>query len=260
MIGNALDNYSSEIPSLQNAVDIFKGEWSSAVPGSLTSGPAPLFTDPRVTYWIEKTHAFFNVRDSQHQINALELGPLEGAHSYMFSNAGWKVTSVESNSRAFLKTLIIYNEFRLNAKVLFGDFIPYLRDPSTPVFDFLSASGVLYHMKNPLEALDLICAKSTSFGLWTHFVTDEYINSWPGRWHETECHSLNKLCTGFKQFYGNGLESHAFCGGGQDFAVWLRKEDILTSISGQGFSIDIDSIDLNHPNGPCLTLFACKNQ
>ncbi|MEB3266016.1 MAG: hypothetical protein VKN13_05310 [Cyanobacteriota bacterium] len=259
MLGNALDNYSKEIPSLQNAIDIFHGEWSSAIPGASASGPAPLFSDPRAAYWIDKVAQHFNQSSLSRQINALELGPLEGAHTYMYAHAGWKVTSVESNSRAFLKTLIVYNEFSLNAKVLFGDFIPYLGHVDTPVYDFISASGVLYHMKDPIDALDLMCSHCLSLGLWTHFITDEFIDAWPGRWVEHHLISDEQSFTGYKQYYGTGLESHAFCGGGQDYAIWLKKDDILQRIMSHGFTINIRDIDADHPNGPCMTLFASKH-
>lgn len=255
-----LDHYTDQLPSLENSIQIFKGEWSSAIPGSTSGGRAPLFADPRATYWIKKTSDFFNGRVSASSINALELGPLEGAHSYMFCNAGWNVTSVESNSRAFLKTLIIYNEFRLNAKALYGDFIPYLQQPSTPIYHFIAASGVLYHMKNPLEALDLIAAKCQSVGIWSHFYDDSLAKLWPNRWTEVELEVANERYRGYRQYYGQGQEKMSFCGGGQDYSIWIRKDDILNRLAHHGFQVDVHACQLDHPNGPCLTLYASSKK
>ena len=60
-------------------------------------GTAQLFEDGRVT-WAEEIFGRFA------KWNILELGPLEGGHSYMFQNRGAdKIISIEANNRAFLK-------------------------------------------------------------------------------------------------------------------------------------------------------------
>ncbi|QNI69322.1 class I SAM-dependent methyltransferase [Cyanobium sp. NS01] len=256
MSDRILDHYTDKPPSLSNTIGIFKGEWSSAIPGCPDGGRAPLFSDPRADYWIKKTNELFGSSLTSESINALELGPLEGAHSYMFSNAGWNVTSIESNSRAFLKTLIIYNEFNLHAKALYGDFIPYLKNPSTPLFNFIAASGVLYHMKNPLETIDLILSKCLSVGIWTHFYDESLTSLWPNRWSQIELSAGGTTYPAFKQFYGQGQKDQSFCGGGQEYSIWVQKDDILTRLSDHGFDIDIHSCQMDHPNGPCMTLFA----
>lgn len=259
LIGSALDNYTDQPPSLQNALDIFKDEWSSAVPGSTSSGKAPLFSDPRVTYWLQQAREFYRARELKYTPTALELGPLEGAHTFMLEKDGWDVTSIESNSRAYLKTLIVYNHFKLRASALFGDFVPYLSSQDAPFFDFILASGVLYHMKNPLRVLDLIASKTNAIGVWTHFVTDDFMAKSPGRWIEEELLVEGGFCRAYKQFYGSGLSSNAFCGGGQDYAFWLRKDDLIGRLSHNGFSVDVNSVDLAHPNGPCITFFASRS-
>lgn len=43
-----LDEYVKSAPSPRNAVDIFKGEWSSLLPPPVTGGAIPLFTDVKV--------------------------------------------------------------------------------------------------------------------------------------------------------------------------------------------------------------------
>jgi hypothetical protein len=73
-------------PSVQNAIDIFAGEWASRFPSNgpaVNAGTVPLFEDPRLA-WANETlreltgHGFAGQR-------ILELGPLEGGHTYMFS-------------------------------------------------------------------------------------------------------------------------------------------------------------------------------
>lgn len=94
-----LDAYVLSRPSAQNALDIFKGEWSSRLPdrfGLRTEpGTARLFEDGRVI-WAEEVFGDFS------GWNVLELGPLEPGHSYMFqAREADKVVSIEANTRAF---------------------------------------------------------------------------------------------------------------------------------------------------------------
>ena len=97
------------------------------------------------------------VRDGR----VLELGPLEGGHSFMLQKAGaLMVTAIEANVRALLKCLITKEITRLTAcEFLCGDFIEYLRRTDTS-YDAVLASGVLYHMTEPLELLHRLSTRS----------------------------------------------------------------------------------------------------
>jgi hypothetical protein len=79
-----LDQYVRQAPSHQLALDLFKGEWWSALPdkfGPLQAGTVPLFSDGRIT-WGDQVIGGFAGK------SVLELGPLEGGHSYMIEAAG----------------------------------------------------------------------------------------------------------------------------------------------------------------------------
>ena len=73
--------YVTRCPTNQNIIDIFAGDWSTAMPeeGNCISSPGKsrLFDDQRI-YWAEEVLGGFA------GTNVLELGPLEGHHSYMF--------------------------------------------------------------------------------------------------------------------------------------------------------------------------------
>ena len=77
-------------PSDQNALDVFAGEWSSSPPASrpeLKAGATPLFDDPRIQW----THDRFNEMGLAGGFtgrDVLELGPLEGAHTYLIDKLG----------------------------------------------------------------------------------------------------------------------------------------------------------------------------
>lgn len=58
----------------------------------------------------------------------------------------------------------------------YGDFVSYL-ESTAELFDFIIASGVLYHLKNPIKALELILSKSHSVLIWTHYYDKELIKN-----------------------------------------------------------------------------------
>jgi len=125
---NALCWYARSIPSAQNALDIFRGDWISRLPGPLSqlpTGTANLFDDERV-HWFAK-----------------EIG------------------GFEANTRAFLKCLVVKELFDLHhVSFLCGDFLEYLRHRDDTEFDLCVACGVLYHMENPAELIALLVSRS----------------------------------------------------------------------------------------------------
>ena len=93
-----LDSYVHVAPSAATAVGIFRGEWVSRLPpsvGVVADGDSPLFDDGRVAWAITE----LGVKDA----DVVELGPLEGGHTFMLHQAGARrVVAVEGNTRAFL--------------------------------------------------------------------------------------------------------------------------------------------------------------
>jgi hypothetical protein len=122
---SVIDLYISSAPSPQNALNIFEGEWSSALPepfSYLKAGTSQLFNDKRIDWLADEIGGVANK-------SILELGPLEGGHTYMLEklNAS-SIVAIESNTHAFLKSLIVKELFELKrARFLCGDFIAFLR-------------------------------------------------------------------------------------------------------------------------------------
>src|SRR6187200_3094366 len=111
-------------PSHQNAVDIFQGKWASdfseVCPG-LRAGQRQLFTlDSRP----RNAARLLGVNGRLDGMRVLELGPLEGAHTYQLEKLGAaRVLAVEANAEAFLKCLITKEIADLRvAKFMHGDF------------------------------------------------------------------------------------------------------------------------------------------
>ena len=175
------------------------------------------------------------------------------------------ILSVEANTRAYLKCLIAKELFELSrAQFLCGDFVQFMGQ-STRVFDFTLASGVLYHMKNPVELIELIgkCTANAAF-VWTHYYDERLFNTihankkgkFAGSTQHTHAgftHTLNK------HLYLDELGWQGFCGGSAEFSYWLSKQAILDAFSHFGFSsYEIGFDDENHQNGPAFAFVAYK--
>lgn len=252
-----LDQYVRSAPSRQAAIDIFAGEWSSSFPAStgLTAGTTPLFEDPRITWTIERAGGVQGKR-------VLELGPLEAGHTSMLHEAGATVVSIESNSRAFVKCLIVKEVLGLDrCSFLLGDFMPYLQETDER-FDLVVASGVLYHSPDPLGLLESIARVASRVAIWTHYFEPEVVAADPSQtrmfvpeletvaWHghEFELHRRNYL---------ESLQWGGFCGGPESSALWMEREDLMTVLTELSYPrIDVLHDDLGHPNGACIMLFA----
>lgn len=254
---NILDEYVTQLPSAQHALDIFKGEWSSRLPPEfgLAAGNIPLFQDNRITWSIEALGGVEGAR-------VLELGPLEAGHTYILQKKGAaSILAIEANTRAYLKCLVIKELLELNrAKFLLGDFVAYLRQ-NTEQFDLCVASGVLYHMKQPAELLHLISKASQKLILWTHYYNPDNIHLNP---HLFEA-STTENYLGFEHtihrqnYRQEALSNSGFCGGMQHFSYWMTRADILRGLAHFGFTqVQINFEQVEHPNGSCFLLVAQK--
>jgi hypothetical protein len=255
---NVLDSYTEEAPSRQAALDIFKGEFVSAMPADhpeLKAGSVFLFDDQRIS-WLAG-------RVDLDGLDVLELGPLEAGHSYMLQNSGAKrVTAVESNSRAYLKCLVTKEIFHLDrVDLLYGNFVEYLRRRPRR-FDLCVASGVLYHMRNPIELIALIAAATDRVFFWTHYYNDVVISkdsTVRARFSQAEPVRHDGLMYPVRQYnYGaEALSSQTFCGGSAAFSYWMEREDILSCLRHYGFTdIEIAFDHADHRNGPSFALLA----
>ncbi len=244
------DRYNLEAPHPQAALDLFQGEWSSAIPvPGTTSGHSPLFQDGRITWLVEQ--------DAQYtDKTALELGPLEAGHTYMLERSGYDVTAVEGNSRAFLKCLVVKELLGLKSHFLFGDINEHLKT-SYPV-GLCVASGVLYHQLDPIRTLQLIAAKAQRLFLWTHYY-DPNLCTGALFSHPETPKAAPFPHTLYPRSYLQALEWDGFCGGPAPMANWLSRADLLRALDHAGFEVLATAFDHpTHQNGPCLALYAIR--
>jgi hypothetical protein len=119
-------------PSHQNAVELFGDRWLVRIeelyPG-LKSGPDNyLRADTRPV--IAAQHLGFTP-GSFHGMNVLELGPLEGMHSYQIAKLGAEsLVSIEANTVAYLRCLVMKEILKFRCSYLLGDALKYLEQNS----------------------------------------------------------------------------------------------------------------------------------
>jgi hypothetical protein len=255
-------NYVTAAPSPQNALDIFKSEWSSQFPppfDNLRAGKITLFEDPRIKWLVSELSELRNQ-------DVLELGPLEGGHSYMLEQSGVQsITAIESNTHAYLKCLIAKEVLGMRyARFLCGDFIQYLKDPNCPNFDIGIASGVLYHMVNPVELISLLAEHCRAhLFMWTHYYDEEWSirSNLKAKFPSTQDAEYGGFShTLVRQYYGSeGIASAVFCGGSRPYSNWMYREEMLKAVRYFGFpNIRIAFDQYDHPNGPSLAFIASR--
>src|SRR5262249_16934288 len=160
------------------------------------------------------------------------LGPLEGGHSAMLEALGAaSILAIEANTRAFLRCLLVKELLGLR-RVRFecGDFVEYLRG-GPPKVDIILASGVLYHMENPADVVELLsraCAERVF--VWTHYYDEERLSAIPRvraafvgsrpAVHQGFAHTLHR------QEYLRPDAQPMFCGAGQPGSHWLSRDDL----------------------------------
>src|SRR5262249_2961527 len=95
-------------------------------------------------------------------------------HAYQFEKMGVaEIIAVESNTEAFLKCLIVKNLVGLQkARFLLGDFVEFLKQ-DTSRYDLIFCCGVLYHMQNPVELIELMAARTDRVFVRTHYFTED---------------------------------------------------------------------------------------
>lgn len=249
----ASSQYVDWFPARENAGRAFEGQWSSSVPGLALTGATPLFDDSRIVWFGERLGGFAGKK-------VLELGPLECGHTYMMTQRGAAVTAIESNVRAWTRCLAVIDALNMTGvTLLLGSFIPYLAK-SPPKVDFLLASGVLYHMTDPVGFLQNVCRATDAVGIWTQYFDPDIMQvrvdqtkfDLKPRPIVTEHGRTVEL---YDQRYLDALKWSGFCGGSAPGSSWMRRQDILGILEDEGFRCETFLDQPDHPNGPAFCVF-----
>ena len=260
LILSAMKNFFGIPPSPQNALDLFQGSWSSRMPpgegrDGLVAGESYLYGDLRLEWCFRHTGSLQGQR-------ALEIGPLEASHTYMLEKAGvLSVDAVEANGGAYLRCLIVKEILGLSrSRFHLGDALKFL-DASSTHYDFGLACGVLYHQVEPLRFLRLLLEHCQQVLIWTVLFNSDWVERHPEWSHkfgeEVDASEGEFHCKLRRYRYKDALAWSGFCGGGEDFALWFTRADLLRAIAHLGFEV-VAVQDEEHSYSPAITVFARK--
>ncbi len=249
------ENFFEQPPCNQNLIQLFEGQWFSIMPNELSvdsKGIGELHDDERI-HWASSSLGGF--RDK----SIVELGPLEACHTSMLEKAGARsIVGVEANSEAFLRCLVVKELLDLKrARFKLGNFLGFLQNEED-VFDVGIACGVLYHMKNPVELIELLAKRVRSLFVWTHYFDSSLIDKnevvrskFSGSWVASHMGFDHRL---HAYGYGNALDWKGFCGGGSESCNWMEKEEMLNAFEHFGFRKLDERLELDHVHGPAVWL------
>jgi hypothetical protein len=259
MLKNGGERFVRGAPSPQTTIDAVSGTWASHLPlPGVRSGEVELFSDARVDWAIEALGGVNGAR-------CVELGPLEGGHSYMLEKAGAvQVVAVEANKDAYLKCLVVKELLELqHCSFLCGDAAEYLK-VTAEQFDVCWCAGILYHMVNPLELIDLVSQKASRLYMWTHYYDAAKLQT-----HESKGKPFasKQVSDTLYQGYRYQLHRHeysfttrlrGFWGGTQAYSNWLTLDGLLGALEHFGWSDIQTQVDEDHPHGPAVNLVALR--
>ena len=252
-----LDEYVVGAPCAQNAVDALPG-WNLALPpqAGVAAGRGAFYNDPRILWALEQF-------GSIERRKILELGPLEASHTWLLEQHGpSEIHAIEANKLSYLRCLVVKEIVELKtAKFYLGDFNKWL-DNEEQRYDFVVASGVLYHMDDPIGLLERIAKRTDALYLWTHYMSDEAMPDGDPRrgaiLGEAEVQDRHGVRVRlYKRSYYGAWRSKSFCGGIHDLHRWVEKSDIVAVIKALGFDdVRLAHDEPNHENGPSFSVFA----
>ncbi len=255
-----LTRYDRGVPDRQRAIDLFEGRWSSGVPGAARTGITPLFADERITWMLDELGG---VRGW----DVLELGPLEGGHSWMLEQHGARVTGIEANVGAFLRCLVVKNHLDMRAKFLLGDI-------TRPGYgfgrrDLVVASGIFYHLLDPIEVLTRVAAATDRLFVWTQYFEKDF-DRWSVELDWVENGPWDHRHPVVREVQGVEIElipfryherRATFSGGSEPVAHWFVRDDLLKLLDVLGFDdVRITMDEPRGPNGPAFCVLAQRSK
>lgn len=253
--GIPFDTYEARSPSIQNAIDAIPG-WNTSFPPEygIIAGNRVNFADDRIIWAMDQ---FGPIEGA----SVLELGPLEGAQTYLLDRRGANIIAVEANKRAFLKCLITKEIMGLpNAKFLLGDFVQYL-EQNERRYDLIVACGVLYHMPNPLRLLEAISARTNAVYIWTSYLdltpipSDDPVLTWWEARREIQSFRGRDI-TMYRRTYEQAYLNPDFCGGIYNEPRWMTRESILRALQALNFSVELAHEAQPTKTEHCFSIFA----
>jgi SAM-dependent methyltransferase len=179
--------------------------------------------------------------------NILELGALEGAHTFILAERPGvkRVLALEGRevnlrkARFVQELLHVENAQFAQTNLEEGDLAALGR------FDAVFCSGLLYHLPEPWRLIKKLRDVAPKLFIWTHYAA------------ESEAQILPDGRRGKIHFEGGRDEPLS---GMSSTATWLTLGSLITSLTASGYeNIHLIHHDPTHANGPAVTIGATIN-
>jgi hypothetical protein len=193
----------------------------------------------------------------------LELGPLEGYFSVLLEKLGvTRSVAVEARHENLTKCLHVQQLFGLDkTQFVQHDIERLVRGDEKPAFsgsfDFVFALGVLYHLRDPVQALRWTAEIAPALFLGTHYIERRDERRYPERlFTEWSVPGANGDYTG--KLFADSPDSSA--GGLVAESFWLDEDSLLRALRTAGYdSIHVLGRDLV-ADFPHITILAEQDQ
>ena len=169
----------------------------------------------------------------------LELGSLEGAHSFSLAARVEHVTAIEGRAANLEKARLVQRLLGVENVTFVEADLETAELDRLGRFDGLFCVGLLYHLPQPWTLLDRFSSISDRVFLQTHYAAaaEETREGRPGRSYP-EYGSSDPL---------SGLSHTSF---------WLTLPALTAQLEQNGYAVRELERNLEHPNGPIVTLVA----
>jgi hypothetical protein len=194
----------------------------------------------------ERVERFF--RYAPHPETILELGSLEGAHSFILAqHQGVKRVVALEGREANLRKARFVQELLQISTVEFAQTNLERADLSGfGEFDAVFCCGLLYHLPEPWKLIEQLSVIAPVLFIWTQYAA------------ENEAHDV-----------GGGLRGKIHIEGGADeplsgmsaTATWLTLDSLRALLAASGYgSVEVIYDDPVHANGPAVTIGARRER
>lgn len=176
----------------------------------------------------------------------LELGSLEGAHTFMLAAQATRVVGIEARERNLCKAELVKRLLGVrNAEFLQGN-LETIDLAGLGHFDAVFCSGLLYHLPEPWTLVDQLPSAAPKLLVWTHYA-DEL--------------SADAVQHGFRgRVHAEGGLGEPLSGMSPT-AFWPTLGSLIQLFTSSGYkSVHILHNDMSHPNGPAVTLGASTHE
>ncbi len=174
----------------------------------------------------------------------LELGALEGSHTFRLASSGHvqRVVAIEGRYTNLRKAELVRQLLGITRVEFVNADLEVIDVRRLGYFDAIFASGILYHLAKPWLLLRQLTTVAPKLFLWTHYCSiataDKFLSGYHGCLY-TEGGLDDPL---------SGLCRHSF---------WFTRASLFAALHDAGYSkIEVMAEDVHHREGPTITLTA----